>query len=97
MNKCRAIESSLWEIEALSRTFSSDVKQLVASFKKDFPPAEDYIADHFDVDYEDLFNTKIEKLSTRMLMGHDNEKEIPVNFIKPKDIFEHSNVTWDLE
>ena len=68
---------------------------MVASFKKDFPPGEDDITDHFDVDYEDLFNSKIDKLSQVM----DSGKELPVNFNKPKEMIGHSSndMMWVLE
>ena len=90
-SKCRAIESSLWEIETLSSHYLSDVKKLVASFKKDFPIVETDLTEHFDQDYEEVFNSKIQNLD-------NSENEVAVNFIKSNELFENvNNQIWTLE
>ena len=74
----------------MSSHFSSDVKTMVASFKKDFPDTESDMTEHFDCSYEDLFKMKIEKLSGSI-------EKAPVNFTKAKDLFDTDSEMWAIE
>ena len=87
--KCGAKDSCLWELSSLSSHYSSSTLKQITLFKKNLPRYEDDIAEYFDKDFQEVVDSKLKM---------NDGKDIPLNFIKEKEILKglDGNI-WTLE
>jgi len=76
MSKCRALESSLWELKTLQSHFVPEVASSAKMVEKILPTVEKDIGERYEISMHDM----IEKELSR------NWKEVPLTYEKPKGL-----------
>merc|ERR1719223_1396723 len=92
---CRALESSLWELNALERHYHPAVSTLAkACGMEDDKTTPYYNMDEFMIhSYKSLFEQERNKKQKK---NNKNKKAIPLTFHEPKSLFITSNGQQDL-
>lgn len=74
--KCKALESSLWEIKTLQSHWHPDVAIKARFINKSLPKMENELSDYYELDSHELFQKEEKKFN-----------EVPLNFDKRFELF----------
>ncbi|XP_069134720.1 nucleolar complex protein 4 homolog B-like [Argopecten irradians] len=89
--KCRAMESSLWELKTLQTHYHPDVARSAQRIEGEIQTTETDLSDLYETSYDDLFDKETRK----------KVKFVPVNFENPKGLLgsksDRMKLCWRLE
>ncbi|XP_064612394.1 nucleolar complex protein 4 homolog [Liolophura sinensis] len=88
--KCKAMESSLWEIQTLQSHYFPDIALLAQKINSNLPTTETTLTDLLELSTRELFQRQAKKMA----------KDVPMNYNPPKGLLQYKDdkmaLLWNL-